>query len=467
MAADSGKDAPSNDAKDTPGTTPVPHAGFSLSLEDMTPPLKTLTNPSTACYMNAAVTGLVWGASQVDGLRTDLWSNFPGVFSQIAEPYDGESILLWANGQWTTLLADWPDPFRQHDVVDFTHHILQLLNPMFFSCWWESRLDQDGHTRVVDQNDNSCPLHLHVSPQGESKKQSGSTDLQTLLTSWSMASFGLHALVSPADLTCVQLDRFDSFGKKCCNKVHWSSKVWIPHFIGNSLELDNVPYVVCALAYHLGVDSSSGHYAAALKDKEIWWVYNDSDEPQPFRELPKVVLENVCVLWLTCTTQGGDEPVSFPAYEAPVLTKDDQIQNVLKDTTPMDPWHADWLQALDLLDIKLLVTHPELCHRLVKKCICCQTWPADLAGHYAVHHRDLWLAAGSMEPRCAELFLAEALATRWCACQPYQRLRESELDGHSCPCIRQFICLHLLVRSGQKQRAQDTTLALLLGSRFG
>ena len=50
--------------------------------------------------------------------------------------------------------------------------------------------------------------------------------------------------------------------------------------------------VVCALAYHLGADSSSGHYAAALKYTEIWWAYNDSDEPQPFREL----LENVCML---------------------------------------------------------------------------------------------------------------------------------------------------------------------------
>ena len=105
--------------------------------------------------------------------------------------------------------------------------------------------------------------------------------------------------------------------------------------------------------------------------------------PSHSAELPKVVLENVCVLWLTCTTQGGDPSLfPFPAYEAPVLTKDDQIQNVLKDTTPMDamarglacrPWTCSTSSSW--------WTHPELCHRLVKKCICCQTWPADLAGH--------------------------------------------------------------------------------------
>ena len=75
LAIDSGQNAPRNDAKDSTGTTPGPHGGFTLSLEDKTPPLKTLMNPSSACYMNAAVTGLVWGASQVNGLSEDQWSN--------------------------------------------------------------------------------------------------------------------------------------------------------------------------------------------------------------------------------------------------------------------------------------------------------------------------------------------------------------------------------------------------------
>ena len=228
-----------------------------------------------------------------------------------------------------------------------------------------------------------------------------------------------------------------------------------------------MPYEVCALASHLGQDSSSGHYASALRDEEFWWVYNDSDEPQPFLELPAVVLENVCMLWLNCSPHGGAEIVSFPADEAPVLTRETQIQNVLKDPNTADAWFAGWTQALDLLDIKILVDHPELCHRLVKKCLCCQTWPADMNGHLAVHHRDLCLAAEPMEASCAESFWEAAPATRWCACQPYQKLRESEQDSHTCPCLRQFICLHLLLRSTQKQRAQDSTLALLIGSHFG
>ena len=126
--------------------------------------------------------------------------------------------------------------------------------------------------KVVDQNDHSCPLHLYVTSQCGSNSKAGPTDLQALLTSWSMASFGLHALVSPADLTCIQLDRLGLFWSEMPNSStlsNWSSKVWIPHFIGSSLELDNIPYEVCALAYH-GQDSLSGHYVSALLNDGIW-----------------------------------------------------------------------------------------------------------------------------------------------------------------------------------------------------
>ena len=112
LAAHSGQDETRHNAKIPAGTAPGTPARDSVIMDDVRPPMKTLMNPSSACYMNAAVTGLVWGATQVNGLSEDQWSNFPGALSQIAEPFDGESILLWANGHWTSLLVDWPDPFR-------------------------------------------------------------------------------------------------------------------------------------------------------------------------------------------------------------------------------------------------------------------------------------------------------------------------------------------------------------------
>ena len=119
--------------------------------------------------MNSVVTGLVWSAREADGLSEDAWSNFPGVFGKIADVSRGaEPLLLWSDGQWTTFSSNWLEPFRQHDVTDFAHHLLQQLNPNFLSCCWESRLEEDGDIRVVDESAPRCPLHLYIC--GEQKK---------------------------------------------------------------------------------------------------------------------------------------------------------------------------------------------------------------------------------------------------------------------------------------------------------
>ena len=68
MATHSGQDETSHDAKDSSCSAPWTHARDTMSDAEAKPPQKTLQNPSSACYMNAVVTGLVWGASQVNGL---------------------------------------------------------------------------------------------------------------------------------------------------------------------------------------------------------------------------------------------------------------------------------------------------------------------------------------------------------------------------------------------------------------
>ena len=90
----------------------------------------------------------------------------------MADVSKGQSMLLWSDGQWTTLLANWPNPFRQHDVVDFAHHLLQQTNPLFLSCCWESRLEEDGTLKVVDHNAQGCPLHLYICSDQKSTCQS-------------------------------------------------------------------------------------------------------------------------------------------------------------------------------------------------------------------------------------------------------------------------------------------------------
>ena len=180
LATSAWTDAPSQLSSNTACTTSWQNAGTTV-MASTSPPLRTLQNPAAACYMNSAATGLAWSALKANGLKADQWSNFPGALGDMADVSKGQSMLLWADGQWTTLLANWPNPFRQHDVVDFTHHLLQQTNPLFLSCCWESRLEDDGQLKVVDHNAQGCPLRLYICSE---QKSTLPIDLQGLVSNW-------------------------------------------------------------------------------------------------------------------------------------------------------------------------------------------------------------------------------------------------------------------------------------------
>ena len=110
-------------------------------------------NPAPACYMNSVATGLVWCASEAGGWSEDQWSSFLEDFATIdVMPPGGEPLLLWFAGQCTTFLSNWLAPFRQHDVTDFAHHLLQLLHPKSLFCEF----------RVVVQSALRCPWHPNI-----------------------------------------------------------------------------------------------------------------------------------------------------------------------------------------------------------------------------------------------------------------------------------------------------------------
>ena len=109
LATDIGQDETSYHAKNSSGSTPGQTTWGPLIENDLAP-LRPLTNPASACYMNSVVTGLVWSAQWAGGLSEDHWSNFPKVFETIADVSpEGEPLLLWADGQWTTFLSTWPE----------------------------------------------------------------------------------------------------------------------------------------------------------------------------------------------------------------------------------------------------------------------------------------------------------------------------------------------------------------------
>ena len=314
---------------------------------------------------------------------------------------------------------------------------------------------------MVDQSALGCPLHLYIC--SEQKNALLPTDLQGLISNWSLASFGLHGLTEPADVTCLHIDRFDSRGKKNRTRLSWDSKVWMPFFFNNKLGIDHIPFVVTAVSYHLGSEPTCGHYCTAVLAGGFWWVFDDGSVPEKFDRIPTVIQENCCLLWLNCTPHGGAEPVSNLTEEFPILSEEEKLAHIIHDPSINDDWHHKWLQAIDRLDADILVAHPGLCHRLVKKCIICQSWPRDMNAHLEVAHRALWEASLPMADKCGAAFNAKAHPTRWCAWQPYHTTELSE--DHPCPCLRQFGILHLALRKSQPMSAR-TNLARLLDLTF-
>ena len=239
--------------------------------------------------------------------------------------------------------------------------------------------------------------------------------------------------------------------------------VWLPFFLGEKLEVDYIPFVVTGVSYHLGDEATSGHYCTAIKDKDWWWIFDDSKEPVKFSALPLVAQENSCLPWLNCTPHGGADEVAKMADESPILTEKEKMHNIIHDPTINDNWHGAWLRSLDLLDTKILVDNPSLCHRLVK-CITCGSWPRDMNGHLQVAHRTWWNEAAPLAEKSAVSFISHAHPTRWCVCQPFFGTGLEE--DHVCPCLRQFAILHLQLWSHQIETARALTLARLLDQTF-
>ena len=56
---------------------------------------------------------------------------------------------------------------------------------------------------------------------------------------------------------------------------------------------------VAGLIFHLGQTPDSGHYRAVLRYQNQWLAYEDAQPPDRFPSLPKFILDNVVLVFLT------------------------------------------------------------------------------------------------------------------------------------------------------------------------
>ena len=466
LAADSGPRASSYPPPDSSGLTSGSPSREHVVLDDGRY-LRGLCNPGNACYMNAAVQGLLWGSIKVGPLIACHWAILPEAFELMLSSTPAEPLLLWSNGPWLSLIQTWERPFEQHDIVDFTHYLLSLVAPNFLSNLWEARVDADDQVKTVDSGSHYCPMRLYLCDG----RNGDTTELQDLLTTWSLESYGLQALAGVSDLLCIQIDRFDQQGHKSFQKLQWTSPVFLPYFTNSSMDIDRVPYEVVAMSFHLGDDPHSGHYRTAVWTGTQWFMLDDAAPPTIECSLPEPALRNCCLLWLTCQHGGAMlvDPEPAPSVEntMALLTREKMLENLSLAAPPGCPWNATWLKSIDDLDIGLLLRWPDVRRQLVFTCVLCSMQPMNLLEHLRWQHAEHFHAAEQLAEGLMQDFMVEAKPGRVCACHPYHA-RKEPLDEHTCPCLLNFGVLNRFLRAAQYAKASEESqqLALQLAKSF-
>ena len=285
-------------------------------------------------------------------------------------------------------------------------------------------MDADDQVKTVDSGSHYCPMRLYLCDG----RNGDTTELQDLLTTWSLESYGLQALAGVSDLLCIQIDRFDQQGHKSFQKLQWTSPVFLPYFTNSSMDIDRVPYEVVATSFHLGDDPHSGHYRTAVWTGTKWFMLDDAAPPTIECSLPEPALRNCCLLWLTCQHGGAMlvDPEPAPSVEntMALLTREKMLENLSLAAPPGCPWNATWLKSIDDLDIGLLLRWPDVCRQLVFTCVLCSMQPMNLLEHLRRQHAEHFHAAEQLAEGLMQDFMVEAKPGRVCACHPYHARKD-------------------------------------------
>ena len=136
-------------------------------------------------------------------------------------------------------------------------------------CWQARQTTAANATQVIDQGTLwpltltaplAAPSHT-ISPTQPDVDQPIS--LQRLVIMWRNQA-SRHAMLSEPAWLPLQVCRFTPQGQKCHRPVQISEAVYLPSFVGGTLQTTSTRYQLTAIIFHLGPSLLAGHYRAAL-----------------------------------------------------------------------------------------------------------------------------------------------------------------------------------------------------------
>ena len=129
------------------GDEPAPRANGSLSLGEVGAAdgrgfvrALLLGNSRNYCYSNAAFLALLWASVEHSGMMACESPMGPSLRMIVGWLRRKSGIVhLWQHLPWVTLHASWPQPHRQHDIIEYMQFLRPRLSSEVADCQWESR----------------------------------------------------------------------------------------------------------------------------------------------------------------------------------------------------------------------------------------------------------------------------------------------------------------------------------------
>ncbi|CAE7619241.1 unnamed protein product [Symbiodinium sp. CCMP2592] len=228
--------------------------------------------------MNSSFQVLAWLMEQLRLPQTLLCGTGASLFHDVFARCLPIPHRLTDDPRWLTLIDDWGEVHRQHDVCEFLEHILQKNDYGLFQGTWQARLPtMAGETQLVDTGQCTQSIVLHM-PSTYPTPSANSLRIQSLVDTWCRGIDRIHGLTVAPPVILLQLHRFTKQRDRVLKnhlKVQLDHVIQMPFFSGDRHNLSHRSYKLKAFIEHHGATPTSGHYTATLVNDEGSWSCDD------------------------------------------------------------------------------------------------------------------------------------------------------------------------------------------------
>jgi len=260
-----------------------------------------LNGSQTLCYANATLQGLAWVSILSLNMVARAWHMGLDLL-EVMTQWTPMPVSLYDLPQFRCLFpgGDWGlDKLDQQcDLVEFTSHILLLMEPTFVNNLWVPQptiLADFAGTMLQDEKGHKLqPITMNlIDPLSD---RCIFTDI---VLHWHDSRGYCRSLLEASDVCCIAINRvYSTVQGKCHQQIDFQTGlVQMPYF-DETRTVQWKSFRIIAIAFHIGERATSGHWRTALFHHHRWFAYDDGMLPVQYPELPIAIQKQAILIWL-------------------------------------------------------------------------------------------------------------------------------------------------------------------------